>query len=56
VRRAWGRGYATGAVRAVLKDAFGRGGLVEVLAYTAHDNLRSQAVMARLLLRRVLRT
>ncbi len=51
-RSAWGRGIATEAARAVLTDAFGRMGLDEVLAYTAADNTRSQAVMERLELER----
>jgi len=52
MRSEWGRGYATEAAKAALKDVFQRAGLSEVLAYAAADNTRSQAVMARLDLRR----
>jgi RimJ/RimL family protein N-acetyltransferase len=51
-RAAWGLGYATEAARASLDDVFTRCDMSEVLAYTAPDNLRSQAVMSRLELRR----
>jgi RimJ/RimL family protein N-acetyltransferase len=48
MRHAWGFGYPTEAARAALADAFVRVGLDAVIAYTAADNLRSQAVMTRL--------
>ena len=53
VRSAWGQGYATEAARAALDDVFARLRLPRVLAYTAPDNARSQAVMRQLGLRRV---
>jgi len=51
-RKAWGQGYASEASRAALKDGFTRLGLPEILAYTAASNLRSQAVMERIGMRR----
>jgi len=51
-REAWGHGFASEAARACLLDAFCRVGLSEVMAYTAADNVRSQAVMRRLELQR----
>jgi RimJ/RimL family protein N-acetyltransferase len=52
VRSAWGCGYATEAAKAALRDAFARPRLKQVLAYTAPDNIKSQAVMVRLGLQR----
>jgi RimJ/RimL family protein N-acetyltransferase len=52
VRSAWGRGLASEAAAAALVDVFARTKLTEVLSFTAADNVRSQAVMRRLNLRR----
>ena len=52
MRHAWGKGYASEAAAAALRDAFTRAGLTEIVAYTAHDNPRSQAVMDRLRMKR----
>lgn len=49
---AWGRGIATECARASLRHAVREVGLRRIIAYTAPDNLRSQAVMARLALAR----
>lgn len=51
-RPAWGKGYATEAAKASLRDVFERVKLNEVLAYTSADNLRSQAVIGRLNMQR----
>jgi RimJ/RimL family protein N-acetyltransferase len=52
VRSAWGKGLAFEAAAAALKDIFMRTELTEILSFTAPDNVRSQALMRRLQLRR----
>jgi len=51
-RNAWGYGYATEAASAALGDGLERLGVSEVIGYTAPENLRSQAVMIRLGMKR----
>lgn len=51
-REHWGKGYATEGAAASLGFAFTALGLEEVVAFTALPNLRSQAVMHRLGMRR----
>ena len=50
-RWAWGQGYATEAAQAAMADGF-RHGLEEIVAFTTQTNLRSQAVMERIGMRR----
>jgi RimJ/RimL family protein N-acetyltransferase len=50
-RWAWGQGYATEAAQAAMAHGFKRG-LDEIVAFTTPTNLRSQAVMARIGMRR----
>lgn len=49
----WGKGYATEAMRALLREGFEIFALREVVAFTAASNQRSQAVMDRLGFERV---
>ena len=51
-REHWGGGYATEAAHECLNFAFGALALPEVVSFTALDNVRSQAVMRRLGMRR----
>jgi RimJ/RimL family protein N-acetyltransferase len=44
----WGRGYATEGASAVLKFAFTRAGMDEVVSFTSQSNTRSRAVMERI--------
>src|SRR5215813_3031311 len=52
VRSAWGKGLAFEAAVAALKDIFVRTEMTEVLSFTAPDNVRSQALIRRLELKR----
>jgi RimJ/RimL family protein N-acetyltransferase len=44
----WGKGYATEAAQEVLKVAFGKCGLSEVVSFTALQNSRSMKVMEKI--------
>ena len=46
-RHAWGFGYASEGASALMAYGFAQLGLRRVVAFTARDNLRSQAVMGR---------
>ena len=48
----WGHGYATEAASASLRFGFDEAGLEEIVGFTTTLNTRSQAVMARLGMRR----
>jgi RimJ/RimL family protein N-acetyltransferase len=48
----WGHGYASEAARAALDYGFERGGLDQIVAFTTTRNVRSQAVMERIGMRR----
>lgn len=47
-RMFWGRGYATEAAGCAIADGFERLALTEIVSFTARENWRSRAVMARL--------
>jgi len=51
-RSAWGHGYASEAALRSLRFAFDDLGLDEVVSFTTRSNLRSQAVMERIGMRR----
>lgn len=44
----WGKGYATEAARAVLRDGFARLALLEIVAFTLPDNHASRRVMEKI--------
>lgn len=47
-RWSWGRGYATEAARVSLADGFERGGLGEIVSFTAVGNEPSRGVMTKI--------
>ncbi len=53
-RSAWGHGYASEGARASLRFAFANLCLAEVLSFTTLSNVRSQAVMQRVGMTRLL--
>jgi len=51
-RSAWGNGYASEAARAALRFGFEQAALAEIVSMTTELNVRSQAVMERIGMRR----
>lgn len=51
-RKFWGKGYATEAAKKWLKIGFEECGLSEIVSFTTQPNIRSQAVMNRIGLKR----
>ncbi|MBD8892697.1 GNAT family N-acetyltransferase [Roseibium litorale] len=47
-KSAWGQGYATESAKAALSHVAKEASLADILSYTGPENLRSQAVMARI--------
>ena len=54
-RRAWGKGYATEASRALMSEGFSRTGVQRILATTYEENLGSRRVMEKVGMRLVRR-
>ena len=44
----WGKGYAPEAANEAMRDGFERGGLEEIVSFTAVGNMRSRRVMQKL--------
>ncbi len=53
-REHWGKGYATEAAKASLRDGFGRLGLSEIVAFAALGNAAAFCVMERIGMKRII--